>query len=151
MATTEQRQRGAGALVEALHALGARRTALLTPYARPLTRAVADYIEDCGVEVRDSVSLEVTENIAVGRLDPGNLIELARGLELGDVDAVVLSACVQMPSLPAIAEAERELGLPVLPAATATTRKILIALDLDPVVPHAGRALGPSASPVRAG
>jgi maleate isomerase len=141
----------AGALVEALHALGARRTALVTPYAKPLTRAVADYIEECGVEVRDSVSLEVTDNVAVGRLDPGNLIELARGLALDDVDAVVLSACVQMPSLPAIAAAERELGLPMLSAATATTRKILIALGLDPVVPQAGRALHPSGAPLRAG
>lgn len=65
--------------------------------------------------MRDSVSLEVTDNSAVGGLDPGNLIE------------------------------------PVLSAATATTRKILIALDLDPVAPQAGRALDPSASPVRAG
>jgi maleate isomerase len=131
----------AGALVDALTALGARRTALITPYAKPLTQAVASYIEGYGVEVVDTVSLEVTDNVAVGRLDPENLLEIARGLRLDDVDAVVLSACVQMPSLPAIAEAERELGLPVLSAATATTRKILIALGLEPVVPNAGRAL----------
>jgi maleate isomerase len=131
----------AGALVDALKALGARRTALLTPYAKPLTQAVASYIEGCGVEVCDTVSLEVTNNVAVGRLDPDNLLEIARRLRLDDVDAVVLSACVQMPSLAAIPDAEREFGLPVLSAATATTRKILIALGLDPVVPDAGRAL----------
>jgi maleate isomerase len=55
-----------------------------------------------------------------------------------------------MPSLTAIAEAERELGLTVLSAATATTRRILIALGLDPAVPEAGRALDPSAAPVQA-
>jgi maleate isomerase len=138
----------AGALVDALTALGARRTALITPYAKPLTQAVASYIEGYGVEVVDTVSLEVTDNVAVGRLDPENLLEIARGLRLDDVDAVVLSACVQMPSLPAIAEAERELGLPVLSAATATTRKILIALGLEPVVPNAGRALDRATVPV---
>jgi maleate isomerase len=131
----------AGALVDALHALGARRTALVTPYAKPLTRAVADYIEGCGVEVADAVSLEVTDNVAVGRLDPEELPAIGRGLRLDGVDAVVLSACVQMPSLPVIQRAEEELGLPVLSAATATTRKILMELGLDPVVPDAGRAL----------
>jgi maleate isomerase len=104
----------AGALVEALHALGARRTALVTPYAKPLTQAVADYIVDCGVEVCDTVSLEVTDNVAVAQLDPENLPEIARGLRLDGVDAVVLSACVQMPSLAVIQRAEEELGLPVL-------------------------------------
>jgi maleate isomerase len=131
----------AGALVDTLRALGARRTALVTPYAKPLTRAVADYIEGYGIDVADTISLEVTDNVAVGRLDPEDLPEIARGLRLDGVDAVVLSACVQMPSLPSIQRAEEELGLPVLSAATATTRKILMALDLDPVVPDAGRAL----------
>jgi maleate isomerase len=131
----------AGALVDALRALGARRTALITPYTKALTHAVAGYLEECGIEVSDTVSLEVSDNVAVGRLDPGNLPQIARRLRLDGVDAVVLSACVQMPSLAAIPEAERELGLPVLSAATATTRKILMALNLDPVVPGAGRAL----------
>jgi maleate isomerase len=54
---------------------------------------------------------------------------------------VVLSACVQMPSLEVIARAEQELGVPVLSAATATARKILLALNLDPTIPGAGSAL----------
>jgi len=131
----------AGALVDTLHDLGARRTAIITPYAKPLTKAVADYIEDCDIEVCDTVSLEVTNNIAVGHLNPKNLPEIARGLHLDNVDALVLSACVQMPSLAAIQQVEDEIGVPVLSAATATTRKILLALGLDPHVPGAGRAL----------
>ncbi|MGZ4195421.1 MAG: maleate cis-trans isomerase family protein [Solirubrobacteraceae bacterium] len=131
----------AGALVDALHAMGARRTALITPYVKPLTKAVSRYIEECGIEVADAVSLEVDDNVAVGRLDPRQLPGIARELALQGVDAVVLSACVQMPSLEVIAQAEQELGLPVLSAATATTRKILLALGLEPTVPDAGSAL----------
>ena len=131
----------AGALVDALHALGARRAALITPYVRPLTEAVANYIEECGVEVSDAVSLEVDDNVAVGRLDPKRLPGIAGGLSLDGVDAVVLSACVQMPSLDVIAQAEHELGVPVLSAATATARRILLALGLQPAVPDAGAAL----------
>lgn len=97
--------------------------------------------EECGVEVSDAVSLEVNDNVAVGRLDPQRLPGIARELTLQGVDAVVLSACVQMPSLEVIARAEQELGVPVLSAATATVRKILLALDLDPTIPGAGSAL----------
>ncbi len=38
----------AGALLRALDAMGARRIAMVTPYMKPLTRLVADYIEDAG-------------------------------------------------------------------------------------------------------
>jgi maleate isomerase len=141
----------AGALVDSLHALGARRAALITPYVKPLTEAVSRYIEECGIEVADAVSLEVDDNVAVGRLDPRRLPGIARELPLQEVDAVVLSACVQMPSLEVIATAEQELGVPVLSAATATARKILLALDLEPIVPDAGAALSAGHAAVAAG
>jgi maleate isomerase len=135
----------AGALVATLRTLRARRTALITPYVKPLTRAVASYIEECGINVTDTVSLEVDDNVDVGRLDPLELPGIARRMTLDGVEALVLSACVQMPSLPVIDEVERELGLPVVSAATATARQILIALGLEAEVRDAGRALAASA------
>jgi maleate isomerase len=106
-----------------------------------LSQKVRDYIEDAGVEVVDMVSLGVADNCAVGRLDPVNLPEIAAGLTRTGCDAVVLSACVQMPSLAAIPEAEARLGLPVLSAATATTYDLLTALGRSTVVPNAGHLL----------
>ncbi len=50
----------------------------------------------------------------------------------------MLSACVQMPSLGAIQQVEDKLGLPVTSAAICTTRKMLSALELEPVAPGAG-------------
>jgi maleate isomerase len=131
----------AGALVRGIRALGVSRVAIVAPYLRPLTQLVAEYIEDAGVEVVDSVSLEIADNLDVGRHDPLLLPEIARRLDLGDAEAVVLSACVQMPSLPAIEEAEQTLGLPVLSAAVATAWEVLDRLGLEPVVPGAGRLL----------
>jgi maleate isomerase len=131
----------AGALVDALDHLGARRTAIITPYMKPLTALVADYIQDSGVEVVDRISLEVADNLAVGCLDPADLPAHARRLDLTGVDAVVLSACVQMPSLQVVQAVEDELGLPVVTAATATARSILLALGMTPRVPEAGRLL----------
>ncbi len=54
---------------------------------------------------------------------------------------MIVSACVQMPSLPVIAAVERELELPVLSAATATVFELLGKLDLEPRVSDAGSLL----------
>ncbi|OXM75207.1 MULTISPECIES: aspartate/glutamate racemase family protein [Amycolatopsis] len=139
----------AGALLSGLAALGAAKIAIITPYLKPLTKAVADYIEDAGVEVVDALSLEVPDNLAVARLDPHDLREHYRKLDLSGVDALVLSACVQMPSLPSIQPVEDEIGIPVLSAATATTFRILTELGLPPRVPGAGRLLAGADSETR--
>jgi maleate isomerase len=131
----------AGALLSGIAALGARKVAIITPYVKPLTELVVEYLEDAGVEVVDALSLEVPDNLAVARLDPADLREHWRKLSLADADALVLSACVQMPSLPAIQAVEDEAGLPVLSAATATAHRILDELGLEPRVPGAGRLL----------
>ena len=131
----------AGALVDALHALGARRIGLVAPYIGELTRLVVAYIEDAGVEVADAISLEVPDNRAVAALDPHELENHWQRLDLRGCDALVLSACVQMRSLEVLEEVERRSGLPTVSAATATTWAILRALDLEPVAPGAGALL----------
>ncbi|WFG42955.1 Asp/Glu racemase [Pseudonocardia alni] len=131
----------AGALLSGIAALGATRVAIITPYMEPLTKAVVDYIEDAGVEVVDSLSLQVPDNLAVARLDPADLREHWRRLDLTGADALVLSACVQMPSLPSIEAVQDAAGIPVLSAATATTHRILTGLGLEPRVPGAGALL----------
>jgi len=141
----------AGALVRSLQRLGATRVALVAPYVEPLTRLVIDYLASYGIEVVSSVSLEVDDNVEVGRLDPSRLTGYARQLDLQDADALVLSACVQMPSLPAIADAQALLGLPVLSAATATAHEVLALLGAPPLVPGAGAALAASGQGSRSG
>jgi maleate isomerase len=131
----------AGALVAGLAALGARRVALIAPYVEPLTGKVCDYLSGSGVQVVDRISLGVADNVEVGRLDPERLPELAAKLDVRDADAVVLSACVQMPSLPAVPVVERQLGLPVLTAATATVHQVLTRLGLSTHIPDAGALL----------
>lgn len=131
----------AGALIEGVRALGARRIAVLAPYMKPITEMVASYIEDAGIEVVDSHSLEVSHNLSVGRIDPLTLLDHLDRLDTDGADAVVLSACVQCPSLPAIERAEDRLGKPVLSASVATTFRILESLGLDTTVSGAGSLL----------
>lgn len=131
----------AGALVRGIQALGVSRVAIVTPYMKPLTALVIEYLRDAGIEVVDSISLEIPDNLAVARHDPTLLPGIARRLDIGAAEAVVLSACVQMRSLPAIAETEQALGLPVLSAAVATAWEVLDRLGVEPVVPRAGALL----------
>lgn len=131
----------AGALVEGLHALGAKRVAIITPYMKPLTKLVVDYIEAEGVEVLDSISLEIEDNLAVGARDPLALLDIAPKLKVANADAVVLSACVQMPSLAAVPIVEKSIGLPVVSSSICTSFRMLEELGLDTVVDGAGALL----------
>lgn len=131
----------AGALVDGLAVLKAKRIALVAPYMLPLTRMVIGYLEHEGVEVVTYRALEVADNLAVGRLDPMQLPDIVAGLDYGNADAIVLSACVQMPSLAAVPIVEQATSRPVLTAAIATTYSMLDALDLTREVPNAGALL----------
>jgi maleate isomerase len=121
--------------------MNAKRVALVAPYMKPLTELVVDYIVHEGVEVKDWRALEIPDNVAVGCHDPSRLPQIVAGMALDGVDAIVLSACVQMPSLPAIAEVEARTGRPVVTAAAATTYAMLKALELPSRVPGAGALL----------
>jgi maleate isomerase len=131
----------AGALVEALQALPARRVALVMPYMRPLAEQVVAYLGAEGFEVVDWRALEVEDNRAVGCIPGEQVMAAARSLDLSNAEAVVISACVQMPSLPLVEAAERELGLPVVSAATAGAFGILRAAGLPLDIPEAGSLL----------
>jgi len=131
----------AGALIEGLRAIGARKVAVVAPYMKPLTEMVVDYIRHEGIEVSDWRALEIQDNLAVAAHDPMNLPDIVKGMKTDDVDAVVLSACVQMPSLPAVPMVEALTGKPVVTAAIATTWQMLKALELDTRVPGGGSLL----------
>ncbi|MGV9864047.1 maleate cis-trans isomerase family protein [Rhodococcus koreensis] len=131
----------AGALVTALESIGARRIALVTPYMRPLAEQVVRYLEEENFEVADWRALEVADNADVGCIRGERVMDAARSLDLDGVDALVLSACVQMPSLDLIQAAEDEFGLPVLSAATAGAYNILRAVGARVDIPDAGSLL----------
>ena len=131
----------AGALVDGLAHLKAKKIAFICPYMKPLAQVVADYFENEGFEVQDYLALEIADNLEVGAQDPMAPADLWQKLSLNNVDAVVASACVQMPSLPALDAIEAATGLPTTSAAAATTRAILKGLKLKPIAPGGGTLL----------
>ncbi|WP_342133530.1 maleate cis-trans isomerase family protein [Hydrogenophaga sp. OTU3427] len=131
----------AGALIDGLKTLGAKRISLMAPYMRPLTDLVVQYIEHEGIEVIDSICFEIPDNLEVGRRNPLLLLDDVKRLNTSGADVVVASACVQMPSLPAIQRMQDMLGIRTVSTAVCTARRMLDHLGLDPVVPDAGALL----------
>lgn len=131
----------AGALVDGLKVIGAKKISIIAPYMKPLTQLVIDYLENEGIEVVDSHSLEIHDNLAVGARDPLAPANLWRKLNLANVDAIVASACVQMPSLASIPMIEAASGLPVVSSSVCTTFQMLKKLHLRAVAPSAGALL----------
>lgn len=130
----------AGALVDGLKAVGAKRISILAPYMKPLTQMVIEYIEAEGIEVVDSISLEIPDNLEVGRQNPLAPIEITKKLN-SNVDAIVASACVQMPSLGSVQAIEDRVGIPVLSSSVATSYMMLKQLGLSTEVPGFGALL----------
>jgi maleate isomerase len=131
----------AGALIEGLKILDAKTISVICPYMKPLARLVVDYIQNEGFTVKDYVALEIPRNDEVGAQDPANLLKIVKRVDLRSVDVLVASACVQMPSLPAIAKLEQQIGLPVVSASTCTTYQMLSSLGLTRQVAGAGELL----------
>lgn len=140
----------AGALVSGLKALSASKVTLIAPYRKAQTAQVCAALGEYGIEVVQSRSLEVMDNVQVGRLDQAKLLSIASQLDYSGSQALVLSACVQMPSLDVIEEAEQKLGLPVISVATACAFELLNRLDIEPCMAGAGSLLRPRPATPRA-
>lgn len=70
-----------------------------------------------------------------------NLIEIYKQLDLTDVDVLVASACVQMPSLEAVDLIQAACGIPVTSAAICTTYEMMKKLNLEAKAPIGGELL----------
>ncbi|WP_067733924.1 maleate cis-trans isomerase family protein [Novosphingobium naphthalenivorans] len=134
----------AGALVDGLKLLGAKKISVICPYMKPLTQLVVDYIENEGIAVHDFAALEIPDNLEVGRHDSERLLEIYKSVDRTGIDAFVASACVQMPSLGIIQRLEDAIGVPVVSAAVCTTHQMLDRLGLERRVPGAGALLAGS-------
>ena len=102
---------------------------------------------DCRRTSRGTVCLELAQDIGLCILSKcttcisGYRLKRTSSLNTVNVDVVVLSACVQMPSLAAIQKVQDRIGKPVISAAVATTYFLLKEMGLKPIVPNAGALL----------
>ena len=120
----------AGALVRTLREIGASNIGLVAPYKPELTSVVENYLSAEGFRIVRSISLSEPDNVKVAQLDEGKLVDYVASLGAEPVDAVIASACVQMPSLRALGVIASDFRVPVISAALCTAIEIASHLKL---------------------
>jgi maleate isomerase len=106
-----------GSVLLALQHLGVRRVALATPYSAEATLKTKAHLEAHGMSVVSFGNLDDVKNIY--EETPERAYALARRVDVREAEGVFISG-VGMPSIDVLERLERELGKPVISAASAT-------------------------------
>ncbi|MGP3950217.1 maleate cis-trans isomerase family protein [Streptomyces sp. 7N604] len=143
-----------GALLDALHEIGARRIALVTPYTRSVTTTLEEYLAEGGVSVTGRAYLGLTRHI--WKVPYRDVVDMARQAVVGAADALFIS-CTNLPTYDVIPQLEAELRMPVLSANQVTMWSALRRIGeqavgpyqalLDPVARRGPAAMSSSSSP----
>lgn len=124
----------AGALVNALGTVGARRIGFASPYVAAINKMAIGFLGEMGIEtVARSQVTETLDNEGQGALDPDRVYALGRDADHPEADAIVMS-CTDMRSTEVIAKLEQDLGKPVISSNQAMLFQALQLLNMpDPV------------------
>ena len=127
-----------GSVVAALKLLGAKRVALGTPYAEETTLEGKALLEEFGFDVVSHGRLDNVQNIYDET--PERAYRLGRTVDRPEVEAVFLSG-LGMPTIAILEALERDLGKPVISAASAMMWQALQIAGVRERVPGYGRLL----------
>lgn len=123
-----------GALLEALTELGARRVALVTPYAVSVTRALEEYVAEADVRITGRARMGLTRHI--WKVPYRDVVAMARrAARPGSADALFLS-CTNLPAYDVVPQPEAELRMPVISANQVTMWAALRRLGTRAVGPY---------------
>lgn len=127
------------AAMAGLHALGVRRTALITPYVHSINEVFKQHIEAGGIEVPRIATFNHANDSEVARIDRASLRAaiLAAGAE-PDVDAVFV-ACTSLRMASLTREVEAALGKPVVSSNCAMAWHALRLAEVRDPLPRFGR------------
>jgi len=127
-----------GSVAAALDRLGVKRVALGTPYSEAITLAGKAHLEECGFDVINYGRLENVRDIY--EETPERAYQLGRAVDRPTAQAIFLSG-TGMPTISILEVLERDLGKPVISAASAMMWQALRSAGIDPTRPGYGRLL----------
>ena len=137
----------AGALVEALGDLGARRIGFCSPYTEALNREAAAFLAACGVEVARSAYVGADlGNEGQNGLTPSEVFALGLRADHERADAVAMS-CTDMRAVEVIEALERRIGKPVATSNQALFHAAFARLGLSARAPGKLGMRAPGAAP----
>ena len=113
----------AGAVLEAIHALGGRTISFGTPYPEKVNEHEKAFFEARGIRVAKHANLMLSSEQQrlrhMSRIPPQAVFRLAQTIDTPDTDVIFLS-CTDMASLPMIEEIEQALGKPCITSSQVT-------------------------------
>jgi maleate cis-trans isomerase len=135
----------AAALVEALHAVGARRIVMISPYGPTLQAREEAFLTRQGFTIISSRGLGIGEGgahefVRIREQGPEVVSALARAAMVAEADAMLI-ACTDFGTLPVVAALEAELGIPIVTSNQAQFWSTLRAAGIDDAVPGWGGLL----------
>lgn len=104
---------GSTATTAALHQLGARRIAVLTPHQPRGDEQVRQYFIEAGFEVQRLIGLKCPSPVQIAHTPPAEIRRALQALDGPDIDAIV-QVGTNLAAIEICAQAERWLGKPVL-------------------------------------
>ncbi len=121
----------AGALVEALHDMGAGRVAFTSPYVKALNRESVDFMKKCGIEVVNQSGFEKElSSLEQNALTPEDAYQMGLKADHPDAEVLVI-ACTDYRALEAVPALEQALGKPVVTSNSALMYCCLKKLGID--------------------
>ncbi|WP_347310774.1 maleate cis-trans isomerase family protein [Defluviimonas sp. SAOS-178_SWC] len=104
----------------ALTALGTRRFALVTPYAPSVTVEMQRNLAGAGFQTGAVASFNQSDDFTVARISSRSILDAILAVGQCDTCDAVFVSCTSLRVLPVIAEAEMQLGKPVISSNQAT-------------------------------
>jgi maleate isomerase len=147
--TTRQMAEGSGApaitsavaVGQAVRALGMRRIALVTPYAKDAIARAKHYFESKhGLEVVAMEGFDATDAYAIGGLGPEHARDAFQRNDRAEIEAFVVPGG-NFPTMRHVAAWEREFGKPVITTNGAALWAMLGLMGADVKLPGLGRLL----------
>ena len=120
----------AGALIDAMRDLGARRVAFTSPYVAQLADEAVDFIQKCGIEVVNQVGFEKElSSLEQNALTPQDAYQMGLKANHPQADLLVI-ACTDYRALEAVPALEQALGKPVVTSNSALMYACLKRLEI---------------------
>lgn len=134
----------AGAILDALQALGVSRISMATPYTDATNEKERAFIERHGIGVADIKGLGLGGSLEkiqkISRIPESEVYEHAKSVDHPDADALLI-CCTDFGSADVVQSLEEELGKPVLTSNTATLWSALRRSGIDKPVSGFGKLL----------
>jgi maleate isomerase len=134
----------ATAVLDALHAVGARSVAVATPYLDVINEAERRFLEDSGFTVTAIAGLQCGTDHEIGRLGPDDAAALAAQVDSPEADAVFIS-CTNWHCVEAVPALEARFGKPVITSNLAGAWAALERIGANDGRPDLGRLLAGAA------